>query len=378
MSRNRRCLRAGRQRAAALDSVAAGLAGLLIAALAASCAGAELEGRTRNVDSLVAKARENGAERCAPAELALAESHVAFAKEELDEGDPFRAREELAIAEKNAREAVRKSPKDPCAPKPVVAAAPAPGDTDGDGITDDVDQCKGVPEDLDSFQDEDGCPDLDNDGDGIVDGSDQCPLEPEDKDELDDDDGCPEEDRDGDRIADPKDKCPDQPEDRDGFQDEDGCPDCDNDGDGVLECPQAVDQCPNKAANTPDGCPEYKLVKVTSKKIEIKQTIYFETAKATIKPVSFPLLDEVATVLTDNPEIQVRIEGHTDDRGNNEYNMRLSQERTEAVRQYLTGKGVDASRMEAKGYGESAPIGNNKTEAGRAQNRRVEFVIIGR
>jgi OmpA-OmpF porin, OOP family len=370
MSRNRRCLPTGR----ALGV----LAGVLTAALAVSCAGAELEGRTRAVDSLVAKARENGAERCAPVELAMAESHVAFAKEDLDEGDPFRAREELTIAEKNAREAVRKSPKDPCAPKVEVAAAPAPGDTDGDGITDDVDQCKGVPEDLDSFQDEDGCPDLDNDGDGIVDGSDQCPLEPEDKDDLDDDDGCPEEDRDGDRIADPKDKCPGEPEDRDGFQDEDGCPDCDNDGDGVPECPQVVDQCPNKAANTPDGCPEYKLVKVTPKKIEIKQTIYFETGNATIKPVSFPLLDEVSTVLTDNPEIQVRIEGHTDDRGNNEYNMRLSQDRTEAVRSYLVGKGVDVSRMEAKGYGESAPIGTNKNEAGRAKNRRVEFVIIGR
>jgi OOP family OmpA-OmpF porin len=368
MSRNRRCPRAAR----------AFVMGVLAAVLAASCAGAELEGRTRVVDSLLAKARENGAERCAPVELALAESHVAFAKEDLDEGDPFRAREELAIAETNAKEAVRKSPKDPCVPKPVVVAKPAPGDSDGDGITDDVDKCVGVPEDLDAFQDEDGCPDLDNDGDGIVDGSDQCPTEPEDKDGLDDDDGCPEEDRDGDRIADTKDKCPDQPEDRDGFQDEDGCPDCDNDGDGVPECPQAVDQCPNKAANTPDGCPEYKLVKVTPKKIEIKQTIYFETANATIKPVSFPLLDEVATVLTDNPEIQVRIEGHTDDRGNNEYNMGLSQQRTDAVRQYLVGKGVDAGRMEAKGYGESAPIASNKNEAGRAQNRRVEFVIIGR
>jgi OOP family OmpA-OmpF porin len=370
MSRDRRSFRRA-ARAAALCAVLASVLGL-----GASCgAGAELEGRTRTVDSLVAKARENGAERCAPVELALAESHVAFAREDLDEGDPFRAREELAIAEKNVREAVRKSPKDPCAPRPAVVA---PGDTDRDGITDDIDQCKGVPEDMDAFQDEDGCPELDNDGDGLVDASDACPLEAEDKDGHDDEDGCPEQDRDGDRIADAMDKCPDQPEDRDGFQDEDGCPDCDNDGDGVPECPEVIDQCPSKAANTPDGCPEYKLVKVTPKKIEIKQTIYFETAQATIKPVSFPLLDEVGTVLTDNPEIQVRIEGHTDDRGSSEYNMRLSQERTEAVRQYLIGKGVDAARLEARGYGEGAPVASNKTESGRAQNRRVEFVIIGR
>lgn len=367
MSRNRPCSH-GWARAAAL---------LGVLAIAASCgAGAELEGRTRTVDSLVAKARENGAERCAPVELALAETHVAFAKEDLDEGDPFRAREELAIAEQNARAAVEKSPKNPCVPKPKVVAKPT--DTDGDGITDNIDQCKGVPEDFDSFLDEDGCPDLDNDEDGIVDTSDKCVVEPEDKDGHEDDDGCPEQDRDNDRIADPKDKCVDEPEDRDGFQDEDGCPDCDNDGDGVLECPVMADQCPNKAANTPDGCPEYKLAKVTSKKIEITQTIYFETNNATIKPVSFPLLDVVAMVLTDNPEIQVRIEGHTDDRGSAEYNMRLSQDRTEAVRKYLIDKGVAPERMEPKGYGEGAPVADNKNESGRAKNRRVEFVIVSR
>jgi OOP family OmpA-OmpF porin len=369
MSRNRPCSHRW--------ASAAALLGVL--AIAASCgAGAELEGRTRTVDSLVAKARENGAERCAPVELALAETHVAFAKEDLDEGDPFRAREELVIAEQNAREAMQKSPRNPCVPKPKVVAKPEPGDTDGDGITDDIDQCKGVPEDLDSFQDEDGCPDLDNDGDGIVDTSDKCVGEPEDKDGHEDDDGCPEQDRDNDRIADPKDKCPDEAEDRDGFQDEDGCPDCDNDGDGVLECPVLTDQCPSKAANTPDGCPEYKLVKVTSKKIEIKQTIYFETDNATVKQVSFALLDEVATVLKDNPEINVRIEGHTDDRGSAEYNMRLSQTRTEAVLRYLTDKGVTAERLEAKGYGEGAPVADNKRESGRAKNRRVEFVIVSR
>ncbi|WP_428264365.1 OmpA family protein [Haliangium sp.] len=353
----------------------AGLLALL--ACAAGCAaGAELDGRARAVDELVATARDRGAERCAPVELALAEAHVDFAKADLSEGDPFRAREELAIAEKNAHEAVRKSPKTLCVPPPV--AEPEPGDKDGDGVTDDVDACPGAPEDLDAFEDEDGCPELDNDADGIVDASDQCPLEPEDKDGMDDGDGCPEQDRDNDGLADEKDQCPDVAEDRDGFEDEDGCPDCDNDGDGVPECPQAIDQCPNKAADTPDGCPPYKLVKVTPKKIEIKQTIYFETAKATIKPVSFALLDEVAQVLVDNPEIQVRIEGHTDSRGSPEFNMRLSSDRANSVRQYLIDHGVEADRMDAKGYGESAPIADNGSAAGRAKNRRVEFVITAR
>ncbi|ACY16532.1 OmpA family protein [Haliangium ochraceum] len=370
-------LRADARTTSRLPRPTRALAAMVLAALmalAGGCGGgAELRGRSQTVDSLVATARENGAERCAPVELALAESHVAFAKQDLDEGDPFRARRELEIAESNAREALRLSPKDPCVPPEVVAV-----DSDGDGIFDDRDACKGAPEDKDGFEDEDGCPDLDNDQDGIVDASDACPLEPEDKDGLDDEDGCPEEDRDGDMIADNKDQCPDEPEDKDGFADEDGCPDCDNDGDGVPECPVVVDQCPSKAAKTPDGCPVYNLVKVTSKKIEIKQTIYFETGKNTIKPVSFALLNEVATVLTDNPEIEVRIEGHTDSRGSAEFNMELSQSRAESVRSFLIDKGVDGDRLEAKGYGESAPIANNNTRAGQAQNRRVEFVIVSR
>ncbi len=357
------------------------IAAIAIAAAALlSCAqGTELDGRAKTIDTLVAQAKKNGAERCAPKELALAESHVDFAKADLSEGDPFRAREELAIAEESAREAVRKSPPELCVIKPAVAEAePAPGDRDGDGLTDDVDACPGAPEDMDSFQDDDGCPDLDNDEDGIVDASDQCPQVPEDKDGMDDDDGCPEEDRDGDGLADNRDQCPDDAEDRDGFEDEDGCPDCDNDGDGVPECPQVIDQCPSKAADTPDGCPPYKLVKVTPKKIEIKQTIYFETGKDVIKPVSFALLDEVAQVMIDNPEIQIRIEGHTDSVGTVESNMTLSQGRANSVRRYLGDKGVEADRMDAKGYGEGAPIANNATPAGRGKNRRVEFVIVAR
>jgi outer membrane protein OmpA-like peptidoglycan-associated protein len=82
-------------------------------------------------------------------------------------------------------------------------------------------------------------------------------------------------------------------------------------------------------------------------------------------------------VLKANPQIaKVRVEGHTDSVGSDETNLTLSQGRAESVMKYLTDKGVDASRLEAKGFGESKPLADNKTEEGRAKNRRVEFVIV--
>lgn len=384
----------------------------------AACGGAKLEGRTSAIDDLITTARDSGAQRCAPVELAMAESHNAFAKQDLSEGRYYRAKKEVSIAEKNARAAVQKSPKNLCAPK-VIVEKPKPKkklvikieDTDGDGLKDDVDKCPNDPEDMDAFQDEDGCPDPDNDTDGILDDKDGCPLEPEDKDGFEDEDGCPDADNDKDGLNDTVDKCPldpeDQdgfedddgcpdadndkdglndtvdkcpldPEDRDGFEDDDGCPDCDNDGDGVPECPQVVDLCPNKPAKTDDGCPKYKLVVVTAKKIELKQTVFFAYNKAKIRRKSYKLLREVAQVFKDNTELKVRIEGHTDSRGGDRFNMKLSQARAESVRDFLVKEGVETGRMEPKGYGETQPIADNRTKRGRTQNRRVEFVITDR
>ncbi len=320
---------------------------LLVCLLAAGvgCAGAELRGRASGVREVVKKAWENGAYRCAPRELAMAESHVAMAENELDQGDYYRARQELDVADTNAQEAIRKSPKDRCAPT-VAMVTPQEVkvqrlDTDRDGLFDDEDGCPTDPEDKDGFQDADGCPDPDNDNDGINDELDRCPLEPEDKDGFEDADGCPEPDNDQDKILDPKDKCP------------------------------------NEYAETDDGCPKkYQLVVVTAQKIELKQTIFFDFNKATIKSVSFPLLNEVALALKDHPTIRVRVEGHTDSRGGDKFNQRLSQSRAESVRAYLVRQGISPDRMEPRGYGESVPIADNRTDAGRAQNRRVEFIII--
>jgi outer membrane protein OmpA-like peptidoglycan-associated protein len=119
-------------------------------------------------------------------------------------------------------------------------------------------------------------------------------------------------------------------------------------------------------------------VVVTEQKIDLKQTMYFDTRMAVIKPLSFPLLDEVVQVLMVCPGIHVRIEGHTDNRGSDSFNLSLSQDRSDAVRTYLIDHGIAAERMVARGYGETMPIADNGAEKGRAQNRRVDFVITQR
>ena len=259
--------------------------------------------------------------------------------------------------------------------------APSPTDLDGDGRPDAADQCPEDPEDMDGFEDEDGCPDADNDSDGRPDAVDQCPLDPEDVDGFEDEDGCPDADNDGDGRPDAADQCPLDPEDMDGFRDDDGCPDADNDGDGV---PDAVDQCPlepetKNGVDDADGCPDSKLVRVTCTELRIEEKIYFGTGSATIKKVSFGLLDEVASVMQQIPSISgAQIQGHTDDRGSDIANGKLSQRRAESVRAYLVAQGVEPARLTAQGYGELRPIDTNDTKEGRARNRRVQFVITER
>ena len=295
----------------------------------------QLESNVREVRAIAKEARDNGAYKCAPRELALAESNVEFAAAELDQGDYFRARDHVQVADRNARAAYRMSPRDQC------IGPTKPGDRDGDGINDDVDKCPDEPEDHDGFEDEDGCPEPDNDKDGILDTADKCPNEPEDKDNFEDEDGCPDPDNDTDGLLDGVDKCPNEPEDKDGFEDEDGCPDPDNDKDGVAD---SADKCP-MVPGPPDnqGCPKkYEHIVVTQEKIELKQKIFFDTNKATIQPRSYGLLDEIGTVLKSRSTMTVRIEGHTDSRGKRAHNMQLSQARAESVRQHLVGLGIDA------------------------------------
>ena len=256
---------------------------------------------------------------------------------------------------------------------------PSIGDRDGDGLKDDVDKCPDEPEDFDGFQDEDGCPDPDNDNDGIPDSRDKCPDVPEDKDGFEDQDGCPEEDNDKDGIPDKKDACPNDAEDRDNFEDEDGCPDPDNDKDGILD---VSDKCPNEPETyngfqDEDGCPDKGNVILEGNNLIILQKIKFKTASAEILPESNPILDAVATTIVHHPEFSLlEVGGHADERADEQYNLRLTQDRVNSVMAALVQRGVGRDKLRSKGYGEYCPEDPGHNDAAWEKNRRVEFKIL--
>jgi outer membrane protein OmpA-like peptidoglycan-associated protein len=269
---------------------------------------------------------------------------------------------------------------DACPDEAGPAATKGCPDRDGDGIPDKDDACpdqagpaatKGCPDrDGDGIPDKDdrcpdqagpaalkGCPD--RDGDGIPDKDDACPDQAGPA-EL---KGCPDRDKDG--IPDKDDRCPDQA----GPAELQGCPD--RDGDGV---PDIDDKCPDQPGlKQYQGCLPEKAKKFTG---SIKG-INFATGSAKILPNSFKVLDGAVAVLKEFPTMRIRIEGHTDNVGKPDKNQALSENRANAVRDYFVKKGIDASRLEAKGYGEAKPVQDNKTAAGRAANRRIEFHVRG-
>ncbi len=251
-------------------------------------------------------------------------------------------------------------------------------DRDHDGILDDVDQCPDVPEDKDGFQDTDGCPDDDNDADGVPDKVDQCPNIPEDKDGFEDADGCPDPDNDKDGIPDATDKCPNLPEDKDGFEDTDGCPDPDNDKDGI---PDTSDLCPNEPETfngyaDNDGCPDEEQVRVVGDKIVLDDRVHFYVNSFVIRKVSYPLLTRLAKLVLDHPEYtHVSVEGHADERGADSFNQKLSEDRANAVKDFLIKQGVAPERLSAVGYGSTRPLVDKKSEYALLLNRRVEFTV---
>ncbi len=335
-----------------------------------------MQGRIDALQKRITQLKADGATRCAPRELAMAESHTGFAQIGFHQGFMSKVRGDLAVAELNADAADKQTLVQYCTDRGMVAPEPKVGDRDGDGYLDDVDKCPNDPENYNGFQDEDGCPDdPDTDGDGIKDSVDQCPLIPEDMDKYLDEDGCPEPDNDLDGIPDEADKCPNDPEDPDGFEDTDGCPDLDNDKDTV---PDLEDMCPNEPGDpngTPKGCPKQSLVVVTDNEIKITEQIHFEFDKAVIRKESFKILDAVAEVLQKFPNMKLEIQGHTDNRGKPAYNKKLSQKRADAVRTYLIKKkGIDPDRLTAVGYGMEKPLVDNDTDLHRAMNRRVQFI----
>jgi outer membrane protein OmpA-like peptidoglycan-associated protein len=265
-------------------------------------------------------------------------------------------------------------------------------DSDGDGVLDDADRCptvagdavlQGCPDtDKDGIEDAadkcptvfgvaafGGCPDTDKDG--IQDTQDKCPTEAGPADRQ----GCPPRDTDKDGLLDEQDSCPTEA----GIPELKGCPAQDKDNDKVAD---HLDNCPAEAGPADNqGCPaqQKQQVVIQSGRIQLKDAVYFDTAKAKIQSRSFKLLDQVAKILVEHPELErVWIEGHTDSQGKPEKNLKLSQDRAEAVRQYLIMKGVAPERLVAKGFGQERPIADNKTAKGRAANRRVEFLTTPR
>jgi outer membrane protein OmpA-like peptidoglycan-associated protein len=215
------------------------------------------------------------------------------------------------------------------APQPVIVPAPVVKDTDKDGIIDEKDACPEVA----GLAQYNGCPDTD--GDTIIDSQDQCPT-----------------------IA--------------GLAKYNGCPIPDTDGDGVND---EEDRCPQQAGiKANNGCPEIKE--------EVKKTVertakrlFFVFGKATISPNSYPALNELAAILSEDNSLLLDIEGHTDNVGSDTSNLKLSQQRAEAAKQYLIKKGIAADRISAIGFGETQPLAPNTTKEGRAQNRRIVLKI---
>jgi OOP family OmpA-OmpF porin len=245
--------------------------------------------------------------------------------------------------------------------KPAVIAPPPPPvvlDRDGDGVLDADDKCPDTPG-LAALQ---GCPD--RDGDGIADGDDKCP----DVAGIAKYQGCPIPDTDGDGINDEMDKCPTVK----GLPRYQGCPIPDTDGDGVND---EEDKCPSRPGPASNqGCPV--IAKEVVDKINFAaKNVFFSTGSYKLLPKSFKSLDDVVSLMKADESLMIDIDGHTDSQGSDESNQTLSDNRAGAVKNYLTGKGIDASRLKSTGYGETKPVADNKTAAGRAKNRRTEMTV---
>ena len=258
-------------------------------------------------------------------------------------------------------------PETPEAAYGKIDSLGCPLDTDGDGVPDYLDMCPETPEAAYGKIDSLGCP-LDTDKDGVFDYIDQCPSTPEGV--VVDSVGCPL-DTDGDGVPDYLDKCPDTPKEAIGFVNAEGCP-IDTDEDTVFDY---LDKCPDvKGVASNNGCPEVnqEVLKLFTKAL---QGIQFDSGKSTIKKTSNAIMNEIVKVMEENPEYNLSIAGHTDNVGDPLKNLKLSDDRANAVRLFLIRAGIASERISAVGYGDTQPVADNSTAAGRKENRRVELSV---
>jgi OOP family OmpA-OmpF porin len=254
--------------------------------------------------------------------------------------------------------------KDECPDAAGIALLNGCPDKDADGVADKNDKCPDQPGIVANA----GCPEVkapaDTDKDGVNDLEDKCPNVAG----LKKYDGCPIPDTDKDGVNDEDDKCPTVV----GYGRYEGCPVPDSDSDGIAD---DEDKCPNTAGiKENNGCPEIKK-EIVEKVKYAAQRIQFSFAKADLLPASYIVLDNVVKILKENPELRLSIEGHTSSDGSLNVNMKLSDDRANNVKAYFISKGIDAGRLAAKGFGPNQPINNGKSEADKAQNRRVELKL---
>jgi OmpA-OmpF porin, OOP family len=242
-------------------------------------------------------------------------------------------------------------------PKPVPVV---PLDTDGDGTPDADDSCKTIP----GIPKYHGCPIPDTDLDGVNDEEDSCKTVPG----VLRYHGCPIPDTDHDGINDEEDSCKTVP----GVLRYHGCPVPDSDQDGVDD---ENDKCPDQPGPVSNqGCPVIKPA-ITARAQMVAANIMFQVNSAVLTRSSYPAIKELADSLHTNPDLDLLIEGYTDNSGKSSYNLQLSLQRADAVKNALLKMGVAADRIQAKGLGDAEPIADNHTVAGRAQNRRVIFIF---
>lgn len=258
---------------------------------------------------------------------------------------------------------------DRCANTPANArpldANGCPVDTDRDTVFDYLDRCANTPAGVPV--DANGCP-RDTDSDGVTDNNDRCANTPANARPI-DATGCPV-DSDGDRVFDYLDRCGNTAA---GTQvDANGCPiDPDSDGDGVVNSRDRCSNTPAGARVDANGCPLADLPAVGA--ALVMRNISFRAGTARLLPTSTAELDRIAQAIVATPDSRWEVGGHTDAAGVAAANMRLSQQRAQAVLDYFVSKGVPASAMTAVGYGSTRGVAPNTTAAGRAQNRRVEL-----
>jgi outer membrane protein OmpA-like peptidoglycan-associated protein len=295
------------------------------------------------------------------------------------------------------------------APDPQRAGCPLP-DADHDGVVDADDVCPHDPAGSHPDPHRRGCPLTDMDGDGIYDADDLCPNEAQGTHPDPSRAGCPLSDADDDGIYDAEDACPTTPAGATPDPTRPGCPDGDDDGDAVLNAsdacrtehaglhpdaarlgcpmadgdhdmiPDASDACPAQPgapSSNPrrNGCPGLIVMHVDS--ISIERPVFFATGRDTILRRSTQVLTALADALRLTPEIHgLSIEGHTDDVGDEAANLDLSRRRAESVMAWLVAHGVDASRLRARGMGETHPTAEGTSRDARDQNRSVEFRVL--